>query len=108
MKVIPNNIIPFKGFKSVNLFGVLFVRSEWVDRVGDVDINHESIHTAQMKELLYIGFYVAYLVEWLVRWIVERDRNVAYYSVSFEREAYANEKDPEYLGKRKHFAQWRK
>ena len=26
MKVIYNNIIPFKGFKCINLFGVLFVR----------------------------------------------------------------------------------
>lgn len=108
MKVISNNIIPFKGFKSVNLFGVLFVRSEWIDRVGDVDINHESIHTAQMKELLYVGFYVAYLVEWLVRWIIERDRDAAYYKISFEREAYDNEKNFDYLKTRKHYAQWRK
>lgn len=108
MKAIPNNIIPLKGFKSVNLFGVLFVRSEWIDRIGDVDINHESIHTAQMKELLYVGFYLAYLVEWLVRWIIERSREKAYYSISFEKEAYANEKDMEYLNTRKHFAQWRK
>ena len=108
MKVIPNNTIPFKDFKSVNLFGLLFVRSEWVDRIDDVDINHESIHTAQMKELLYVGFYLAYLVEWLVRWIIERDRKVAYYKISFEKEAYANEKDIEYLNTRKHFAQWRK
>ena len=107
MKVIYNNIIPFKGFQSVNLFGVLFVRSEWIDRIDDVDINHESIHTAQMKELLYIGFYVAYLVEWLVRWIKERDWKRAYRKISFEKEAYANEKDPDYLGKRRHFAQWR-
>lgn len=108
MRVIPNNIIPFKGFASVNLFGFLFVRSEWIDRVGDVDINHESIHTAQMKELLYVGFYLAYLIEWIVRWIIERDRKTAYYKISFEKEAYANEKDLTYLQTRKHYAQWRK
>jgi len=26
MKIIYNNIIPFKGYKGINLFGVLFVR----------------------------------------------------------------------------------
>ena len=28
MKIIYNNIIPFKGFKAMNLFGVLFVRKD--------------------------------------------------------------------------------
>ncbi|MEI3109875.1 MAG: hypothetical protein V8T88_13730 [Phocaeicola sp.] len=50
MKVIYNRIIPFKGFKSINLFGLLFVREECV--MFDVDYNHEAIHTAQMKEML--------------------------------------------------------
>ena len=28
MKIIYNNIIPFKGFKCINLFGVLFARKD--------------------------------------------------------------------------------
>ena len=28
MKIIYNNTIPFKGFKAMNLFGVLFVRND--------------------------------------------------------------------------------
>ena len=52
MKIVRNNIIPFKGYKAVNLFGILFVRDDAV--IGSVDINHESIHTAQMKEMLYV------------------------------------------------------
>ena len=106
MKIIPNNIIPVKGFKSANLFGVLFVRNEWSDWIDDVDINHESIHTAQMKEMLYVFFYIAYLIEWLVRFII--NPRTAYYNISFEREAYQHEKDMDYLKTRKHFAQWRK
>ena len=51
MKVIYNRIIPFKGFKAINLFGVLFVREGCTMR--EKDFNHESIHTAQMKEMLY-------------------------------------------------------
>lgn len=62
MKIIYNKIIPFKGFKAINLFGFLFTRKR---NLLDVDINHEAIHTEQMKELLYIGFYILYFAEWL-------------------------------------------
>lgn len=106
MKIIPNNIIPFKGFRLVNLFGVLFVRKELVDKVRDVDINHEAIHTAQMKELLYVFFYIIYFLEWLFRLIFHT--STAYEGISFEREAYQHQKDLYYLQTRKHFAQWRK
>lgn len=54
MKIIYNNFIPFKGFAAINLFGVLFVR-EGV-KITEEMINHKKIHTAQMKEMLYIFF----------------------------------------------------
>lgn len=44
MKLIYNNIIPFKGFKAINLFGLCFVRKGM--KMSEKDINHESIHTA--------------------------------------------------------------
>ena len=50
MKVIYNKVIPFKGFKCVNLFGVLFVREGCTMRTEDY--NHEAIHTAQMSAVL--------------------------------------------------------
>lgn len=105
MKIIRNKIIPFKGFKAVNLFGVLFVREEAV--LSEVDINHETIHTAQMKEMLYVGFYLWYAVEWLVRMIRSRDAHSAYRNISFEREAYANQFNMEYLQDRQHYT-WMK
>jgi len=42
MKIIYNKIIPFQGFKCINLFGILFVRSKLLK---DKDINHEAIHS---------------------------------------------------------------
>lgn len=102
MKIIYNKIIPFKGFSVVNLFGVLFTR---VQRLSRRIINHEGIHTVQMKELGYIGFYIIYLLEWLYRLVTTKN---AYRSISFEREAYANESNPNYLKTRKKYAQWRK
>lgn len=78
MKVIYNNIIPFKGFKAINLFGVLFVRKGCAMSEGD--FNHERIHTAQMKEMLYVGFYVWYLIEWIIRLF---GKGNAYRNISF-------------------------
>lgn len=103
MKLIYNNLIPFKGFKAINLFGLCFVRNGM--KMSDKDINHESIHTAQMKELLYIPFYVAYFGEWIVRLFLKGN---AYRNISFEREAYNNQNDLTYLNRRKHYGMWRK
>ena len=90
----------------VNLFGTLWMRDPtWLD---DKVINHERIHTAQMRELFVIPFYILYVIEWLFRLAVERNFDRAYRSISFEREAYAHGNDLDYLNRRKHFAQWRK
>lgn len=102
MKIIYNNIIPFKGFLAINLFGVLFVRGTWRD-VNARLLNHEKIHTAQMRELGYVFFYVLYLLEWLYRLTKEGN---AYRNISFEREAYENESNLEYLQTRKKWAMW--
>lgn len=105
MKIIYNNLIPFKGFIAINLFGVLFVRNEYKERFesegfATTTLNHESIHTEQIKELGYIFFYIWYLIEWLLRLPFGN----AYYNISFEREAYANEKNKKYLQTRKRYS----
>ena len=105
MKIIYNNIIPFPGFKAINLFGVLFVRKGCT--MSESDINHEMIHTAQMKEMGYLLFYVWYLVEWLIKLVKLGDSNKAYRAISFEREAYGNEKILKYTITRAKYA-WRK
>lgn len=105
MRIIYNRVIPFKGFLAINLFGVLFVRGTQKDITAEL-LNHERIHSAQMKELGYVFFYVAYILEWLFR-ICSGDKN-AYLNLSFEREAYRNQRDATYLRSRKWFAMWRK
>lgn len=105
MKIIRNNIIPFKGFSAINLFGVLFVRND--AKITDTTLQHEEIHSRQMRELLWIGFYLWYVLEWIVRLFQCHFNNyVAYMSISFEREAYARQGEPYYLvnGVRKPYA----
>jgi len=107
--LIYNKIIPFPGYKILNLFGLLFVRgTKGKTRITDVDINHERIHTKQMQEMLYVFFYLAYFFEWLFRMITGKYNKSPYRSLSFEQEAFDNQKDLDYLKKRKHFAEWRK
>lgn len=110
MRVIENNILPFPGFLAISLFGIVFVRKkEWgesTEKYRRKVLNHEAIHTAQMKELLYVGFYILYLLEWIYRIIV--DTHSAYRRISFEREAYMHQSDDNYLNDRKAFEQWRK
>lgn len=104
MKVIYNRLIPFKGFKCINLFGVLFVREGC--SMSGCDLNHEAIHTAQMRELLYLPFYLLYLMEWLWHLLRLRNSKAAYFEISHEREAYANQTNPDYLKTRKPYNQW--
>ena len=90
-----------KGY-CLNLFGTFWARdTSWIDRFV---INHERIHTAQMRELLFIPFYIFYVLEWLIRIIQFRDAHKAYLNISFEREAYTHGHDLEYLKQRPHFA----
>lgn len=106
MKIIYNKILPPKGFAAINLFGIVFARKEF-NPLSEKTINHEKIHTRQMKEMLYIFFYLWYGIEWIIRLIQYRNSMSAYYNISFEREAYQNERDPQYLDKRKMFSSMR-
>ena len=99
MKIVRNHLIPFKGFIAINLFGVLFARHEAY--ISETVLNHEEIHTAQMKELGYVLFY---LIEWLIRLFLPGN---AYRNISFEREAYENQHYKFYLECREKFAQWK-
>lgn len=101
MKVIRNRFIPFgRRFLAINLFGVLFTKGY----CSPTTINHERIHTAQMKELAYVFFYVWYVAEWMVKLVRYGDSFKAYRNISFEREAYENEGNTAYLNERRHFA----
>lgn len=100
MKVVRSKYLPpLRRHVAINLFGVFFVHPGV--NVNERLINHERIHTAQMRELLYLPFYIIYLVEWGIRLMM---RGNAYLSIGFEREAYLHERDLDYLEHRKPYA----
>lgn len=101
MKVIRNRILPFgKKYFAINLCGVVFAKGP----CDEVILNHEAIHTAQIKELLVVGFYLWYVFEWLYRSLRCRSFHRGYLSIFFEREAYTNASNLNYLFSRKPFA----
>lgn len=50
MKIIHTKHFPFGRYSTINLFGVLFTKR---DNLSKTTINHESIHTEQIKEMFY-------------------------------------------------------
>ncbi len=58
-------------------------------------INHEKIHLRQQVELLIIPFYINYLYQYYTK---------GYMQVNFEKEAYANDHNLEYLKTRRLFS----
>ena len=99
MIVLVNSLLLRKGFNGITLWPFILVRSKDL-KEDPIFINHEKIHLRQQLELLIVFFYIWYGLEFLVRLLQYRNRYQAYRNISFEREAYKNEKDLDYLEKR--------
>ena len=100
--LIRNRLLPFGSFTAINLFGLIFVRKGRL--FTPTDLQHERIHSRQMRELLYLPFYLFYVLEWFFRLFQTRNLLRAYFKISFEREAYLHQNEPDYLSGRTHFA----
>jgi hypothetical protein len=85
----------------IALWPFVIVRSK---SPGKVILNHERIHLRQQIEMLIVFFYVWYIIEWTIHYLRLGNWWAAYYAISFEKEAYANEKDFIYLKHRKFWA----
>ena len=105
MKVIYNNIIPFKGFVAMTVFPFVFVRKEYKDIFTETDLRHESIHGVQQLETFWMGFFLWYILEWLIRVLFTNDffSHRAYRNISFEKEAYRHQSETDYINNRKHY-----
>lgn len=96
--IVSKYLIP-KGYRGLTLFPFVFLKS--ANSKSDlVLINHEKIHLRQQLELLILPFFIWYGLEFLLRLLKHKDRQMAYRMISFEQEAYANEKDLHYIEQR--------
>ena len=90
----------------ISLFPFIILREKYRDdsrylKKGKGTINHENIHFQQALELGVILFYILYVLEWVLKLPFYGSK--AYYNISFEREAYSNDKNLNYLNIRKRY-----
>lgn len=91
---------------AIALWPFIFIKYDALKRDACL-LNHERIHLRQQLEMGIIFFYLFYVAEFLYHYISYRSINAAYFSISFEKEAFANDKNLSYLKERKFWA-WRK
>ncbi len=90
--------IKFTKIRGIALWPFVLVQTK---NPGQILINHERIHLRQQAETGIILFYFWYVTEWLWHFVRLRNWWAAYHQISFEKEAYRNETNLDYLKNRK-------
>jgi len=112
MKLYENSKLPIflSYFCPIEIFAItvgsfIFCRA----KISEDVLNHEKIHIEQWKELYYIGFIFLYFYYYLYNSIIKKQgfSRHAYLNIPFEKEAFQNMYDKDYLKDRKKFA-WRR
>ncbi len=100
MPIVVNKYLIGRHFVGIALWPFIVIKNSFL-KDDEAFINHEKIHLRQQAELLVLPFYILYLIEYIIRLLQYRNSQLAYQNISFEREAYFNEEDLDYLSSRK-------
>ena len=95
------NILSLGFASGITLWPFIFIDKK--SEESPVLLNHERIHIRQQLETLIIGFYLIYIIQFLY-YRISNSRYKAYRKICFEREAYNNEENLEYLQSRPLYA----
>ncbi|QCE41696.1 hypothetical protein [Psychroserpens sp. NJDZ02] len=98
MIIVSKYLVP-KGYTGMTVFPFIFLKSKGLKQHKTL-INHEKIHLRQQLEMLILPFYVWYGMEFLINLIKHKNGFLAYKNISFEREAYCNDANLDYLKSR--------
>ncbi len=102
--IVSKYLIP-RGYAGMTVFPFIILSDEKY-KFNKVTINHEKIHFRQQLELLILPFYLIYFGNLFYNFLKFKNLEMAYFNVIFEREAYANEKDLNYLKSRSFWKFW--
>lgn len=102
MILISKRIFPDR-FEGLTLWPVIILKHDDL-KEDQVLLNHERIHLKQQMELFILPFYILYFIEWIIGIVKYKDSHLAYRNISFEREAYQNEDNLDYLKERSFFS----
>ena len=106
MIVLVNKFLLAKGFNGVSLWPFVILKNKSFKN-DMVFLNHEKIHLKQQAEMLLVFFYLWYAIEFVIRLLHYKNRFLAYRNISFEKEAYENELDINYIRSRRFWSFWK-
>jgi len=96
---------PPSGYMALTLWPWVFIREKARERYTAKVDRHETTHALQQIETLLVFFLIIYGLEYVIKLVIcGFDHSRAYYSISFEQEAYLWESNPGYNYIRKHYA----
>ena len=91
---------------AITIWPFIFIRDQR-SASDPILVNHEKIHLKQQLEMLLLFFYIVYALDYIRISMNGMNSRVAYFNIRFEKEAYAYEKDLNYLSNRKAYHWWR-
>ena len=98
---------PFlRNIQGITLYPFVLIKHKTYKK-DKILMNHEEIHLQQQKELLVLPFYLLYVGNYLFNLLKYRHHHTAYLNICFEREAYTNEYNLDYLPQRRFWSFWR-
>ena len=100
--IVYSSFLVRKGYSAFAFWPLIIIKDK--SKFNSTLFNHERIHLRQQIELLVLPFYLIYFSEYLIRRMQYDSWREAYESISFEREAFAHEKEVDYLKSRKIWA----
>ena len=104
---IENSRVPviLSKIAPINIWAISFGIWVWCrGELSEQTKRHETIHFQQQLELGFALQWTIYAFSYLYHLVKLKDSREAYYDISFEREAYGNEADKNYLENRKRYA----
>ena len=101
--LIVSKLLVRKRFNGITLWPFIIACKKQL-KEDLIFVNHEKIHLRQQAEMLVIPFYLWYSIEFVFRLFQYKNKHDAYKNISFEREAYANQKNFSYLNERSFWA----
>ena len=123
MKKVYSKYFPVKGYLAMTFWPWIIIRKDQKDKFDATAERHENTHGLQQVEVTLVGIVIAivllilgcewysliplglffewYCLEYIIKAIFT---SKAYYSISFEQEAYDHEEEVYYNEVRKHFA----
>nr|WP_236011303.1 hypothetical protein [Olleya sediminilitoris] len=99
MIIVSKYLVP-KGYAGLTIYPFIFLKNKHLKESVSL-VNHEKIHLKQQLELLVLPFYIWYVLEFLIRYLKHNNWQKAYKNISFEREAYCNDSNLQYIKTRR-------